>query len=347
MDDAHALGIDIGGTQLRTALIDRRGVVLNRERHPTPADDPDRLLGALGRVLSRLPTHLPVGIGIAGLVTPSGIVRYGPNIGVRELPLAEELQHRTGHHVVVANDASVAAFGEQRVGAGAGAQDVLLVTIGTGVGGGVVLGGQLVLGTNGFAGEIGHVLVARDGRRCPCGNHGCVEAYASGSAIGAIAQERLAEGARSVLHEAQDLAGPDVSRAAAAGDELARSVLTDAGGWLGVALASLVNVLDPQLVLIGGGAAEAVAPWLLPAAEAQMRELMLGGTHRTPPAIELAALGDDAGVVGAALLAADSVSSSVPDSVLTPDLPASDPPVPDLPASDPSASDPSAPTDRG
>jgi glucokinase len=318
VDDAHALGIDIGGTQLRTALIDRQGVVLNRERYPTPADDPDRLLAALERVLSRLPASLPVGIGIAGLVTPTGTVRYGPNIGVRELPLAAELHQRTGHHVVVANDASVAAFGEQRVGAGAGAQDVLLVTIGTGVGGGVVLGGQLVLGTNGFAGEIGHVVVARDGRRCPCGNHGCVEAYASGTAIGTIAQERLAAGGDSVLRDAEDLAGPDVSRAAAAGDELARAVLTDAGGWLGVALASLVNVLDPQLVLIGGGAADAVAPWLLPAADAQMRELLLGATHRTPPSVELAALGDDAGVVGAALLAADGIAPGA-NSILTPD----------------------------
>ena len=332
MDEAHALGIDIGGTQLRTALIDRRGVVLNRERHPTPAADPDRLLDALERVLRRLPTSLPVGIGIAGLVTPSGAVRYGPNIGVRELPLAAELRARTGHHVVVANDASVAAFGEQRVGAGAGAEDVLLVTIGTGVGGGVVLGGQLVLGANGFAGEIGHVLVARDGRRCPCGNRGCIEAYASGSAIGAIAQERLAEGASSVLQDAEGLAGPDVSRAAAAGDELAQSVLADAGGWLGVALASLVNVLDPQLVLIGGGAAEAVAPWLLPAAEHTMHELMLGAAHRTPPTLALAALGDDAGVVGAALLAADDLGAA-PGSILTPE--------PTEPT------EPTAPSDRG
>ena len=319
MDDAHALGIDIGGTQLRTALIDRGGVVIERERHPTPAEDPDRLLAALERVLSRVPTTIPVGIGIAGLVTPSGTVRYGPNIGVRELPLARELRQRTGHHVVVANDASVAAFGEQRVGAGAGAQDVLLVTIGTGVGGGVVLGGKLVLGANGFAGEIGHVLVARGGRQCPCGNRGCVEAYASGTAIGALAQERLDDGAASVLRDADTLAGPDVSRAAAAGDELARAVLIDAGGWLGVALASLVNVLDPQLVLIGGGAADAVAEWLLPAAEEQMHELLLGVRHRTPPTVRLAALGDDAGVVGAALLAADDLAPGA-DSIRTPDL---------------------------
>ncbi|MCC5947685.1 MAG: ROK family protein [Nitriliruptoraceae bacterium] len=310
MHDAIAIGIDIGGTRLRLATLGDDGAVLGRDRRPTPDADGQGLIEVLVEAIGRTPAELPVGIGIAGLVTPDGTYRYGPNLTVRELPLATELTARTGRTVVVANDASVAAFAEQRVGAGRGVSDVVMATIGTGVGGGVVLGGELLLGAGGFAGELGHVIVAADGRPCPCGNKGCIEAYASGTAIGAVARERLSQtDAPSSLRDRATVAGPDVSAAAGAGDVFAQQVLTDAGRWLGIALASLTNALDPGLVLLGGGAAEAIAPWALPAARTALAERLLGRGHRRPPPVELAQLGDDAGVVGAGLLAAERATA--------------------------------------
>lgn len=308
---AVAIGIDIGGTQLRAAVVDADGRVLDRRRRPTPASDADQLMASLEAIVGELPDHLPVGVGIAGLVTPAGRFRYGPNVGVRELDLGVRLAAATGRSVAVANDASVAAYAEQQVGAGRGATDVVLITIGTGIGGGVVVGGELVIGSGGFGGEVGHVIIEADGRRCPCGNRGCVEAYASGTAIGSLARERLArEDTPSSLRELAEVTGPEVSAAAAAGDQLAQQVLTDAGRWLGIALASLVNTLDPSLVLLGGGAAEALAPWMLPAARSAMDERLVGRAHRVAPGLALAELGDDAGVVGAGLLAADRAAAA-------------------------------------
>ncbi|MCA1783776.1 MAG: ROK family protein [Intrasporangiaceae bacterium] len=234
-------------------------------------------------------------------------VRYGPNIGIRDLPLARQLEERVGRAVTVLNDASAAAFAEQRVGAARGYLDVVMFTLGTGVGGGVTRGGDLVLGRSGYAGETGHMIVAEGGRRCPCGNRGCIEAYASGTAIGAMARDRLEDGdepsmLRDVDHDRVD--GRAVSDAARAGDAVAREVLGTAGRWLGVAAASVVNLLDPDIIVVGGGAATSTAPWLLPEARRAMRERLLGAEFREPPAIELATLADDAGTVGAGLYAA-------------------------------------------
>ncbi|MFP4311219.1 MAG: ROK family protein [Nitriliruptoraceae bacterium] len=306
-----AIGIDIGGTQLRAAVVSPEGRIVDRERRPTPAEDPASLLDTLVAVLEdvgdRHGAGLPAGIGIAGLVTADGTVRYGPNIGVRDLPLADRLRERTGAEVVVANDASLAALGEQRAGAAQAHQDLVLVTLGTGVGGGVVVSGRLVTGARGFAGELGHIVVAEGGRPCPCGNRGCVEAYASGSAIGALARDRLVDPTTvSSLRELEQVSGPDVTAAARAGDAVAIDVLTEAGTWLGVALGSIVNVLDPEVILLGGGAAAAASPWVLPAATDSMARHLVGSHWREPPPVRLAQLGDDAGVVGAAMLALDA-----------------------------------------
>lgn len=309
------MGIDIGGTQLRAALVTADGAVLTRDRRPTPADDPGSLVPTLveliGQIWDRSGEQAPVGIGIAGLVTVDGTVRYGPNIGIRDLPLARILHQALGAEVLVANDASVAALGEQRAGAGVEHRDLLLVTLGTGVGGGVVIGGRLVTGATGFGGELGHVIVHEGGRPCPCGNRGCVEAYASGSAIGALARDRLVDPTTVTrLRDLEHVAGPDVTAAAGDGDAVAIEVLEEAGRWLGVALASLVNVLDPELLLLGGGAAAAAAPWMLKPARATMAERLVGSAFRVAPPVELAQLGDDAGVVGAGLLALETAADS-------------------------------------
>jgi glucokinase len=307
--DPVAIGIDIGGTKLVAATVASDGTVLDRQRRETPASDPGSLLATLRRSILELgggEGRLPVGIGIAGLVTPEGEVRYGPNIGIRDLPLAAQLVDTAGGPVTVINDASAATFGEQRVGAGRGHQHLLMFTLGTGVGGGVVVAGEVVVGHGGLAGELGHVIVAEGGRACPCGNRGCVEAYASGTSIGLIARERLVDlSVDSLLRDEPELTGRAVTQAALAGDAFARSVLVEAGHWLGVAAGSLVNVLDPAVILIGGGAAVQTSRWVLPAAEAALAEHLIGSPWRAAPPLELAALGDDAGMVGAALLAAE------------------------------------------
>ncbi|MFU8839187.1 MAG: ROK family protein [Nitriliruptoraceae bacterium] len=311
-----ALGIDIGGTQLRAAVVTPDGRIVDRDRRPTPAEDPTSLVATVVELIhdvqARHGPDLPVGMGIAGLVTADGTVRYGPNIGIRDLPLAARLRDGTGAEVVVANDASVAALGEQRVGAGRDHRDLVLVTLGTGVGGGVVVAGRLVTGAGGFAGELGHIVVSEGGRPCPCGNRGCVEAYASGSAIGALARDRLIDPTTvTSLRELDQVMGPDVTGAARTGDEVAIEVLREAGTWLGVALANVVNVLDPEVILLGGGAAEAAVRWMQPAAQETMASHLVGSRWRTAPPILLAELGDDAGVVGAAMLALDTFPAGV------------------------------------
>lgn len=304
-----AIGIDIGGTKLVAATIAADGRVLDRQRRETPARDTALLLQTLRTVIVDLADgrdDLPVGIGIAGLVSPEGVIRYGPNIGVRDVAIADELADTTAAPIAVVNDASAAALGEQRIGAARGHRDVVMLTLGTGVGGGIVVGGRLLLGAHGFAAEIGHLIVEEGGRPCPCGNRGCIEAYASGTALGRIAAERVdGYDGDTPLRGVAAPSGRDVSQAALGGDPLAQQVLQEAGTWLGVAAASLVNVLDPEVLLLGGGAALPTSRWVVPAATESLAQHMLGRPWRAAPPFELAALGDDAGMVGAAMLALD------------------------------------------
>ncbi len=233
------------------------------------------------------------------------MVRYGPNIGVRDLALAGDLSALVDQPVLVKNDATVAAYGEYRVGAAAAADDIVMLTLGTGVGGGIVVRDEIVEGRWGFAGELGHIIVSEGGRMCPCGNRGCLEAYASGTAIGLTARERLVDREiSSSLREVVGLDGKAVTSAAVAGDAFARDVLVDAGFWLGVGMASLANALDPEMIVVGGGAATQAAEFMLPAARTAMADRLLGRAFRTAPEVVHATLGDDAGMVGAALLAA-------------------------------------------
>lgn len=306
MLEPAAIGIDIGGTKLVAATVAADGTILERHRRATPAHAEEELVTSLQELIATLGPRLPVGIGIAGLVTPDGQILYGPNIGIRDLALRERLQDATSRVLVVVNDASAAALGEQRAGAARGHRDVTLFTLGTGVGGGLVVDDRLLVGRNGFAGELGHLIVAEGGRACPCGNRGCIEAYASGTSIGLMARDRLADSDRdSSLRGEAELGGRNVTDAALAGDDIAQEVLREVGHWLGVAAASVVNAVDPSVVLVGGGAALPTSRWVLPAAQTSMAERLVGGAFRSPPPIELTALGDDAGMVGAAMLAAD------------------------------------------
>lgn len=305
MPTPASVGIDIGGTKLVAATLDGDGAPLERARVVTPATGTaDELVRVLVDLVRQLGEGLPVGVGIAGIVDRDGVLRYGPNVAVRDLPLQARLADELGVDVLVRNDASVALYGEWARGAGRGVHDLVMLTLGTGVGGGVMLGGALVEGAHGLGGELGHIIVHDGGRRCPCGNLGCLEAYASGTAIARQATERLAEdpGDSVLAGRGTTLTGKDVTEAALAGDALAREVLEEAGRVLGVGVASLANALDPGRVVIGGGAGINAAEIILPVAREAARQRLMGRAHRPPLEVVLARLGDDAGMIGAGLL---------------------------------------------
>ena len=308
-----AVGVDVGGTKLAAGLVAADGSVLDTLRFPTPGSSARAILDVIVSAVDDLTTrhHLdavPVGVGAAGLIDPDGVVRYSPNLPWAEFPLRQELAaHATGP-VTVDNDANVAAYGEYRVGAGrAAGSSMVMLTLGTGVGGGLILDDRLVRGATGMAGELGHIAVTDRGPKCPCGAVGCLEAVASGTAIAHFARQAQAEGRLSPggalgRLAPEEITGKEVTVAAYAGDADALDMLAVAGRWLGVGIASLIAAFDPELVVVGGGAMQAGDLILDPARE-MAGERLLGRGHREPPPIVAAQLGDQAGIVGAALLA--------------------------------------------
>lgn len=310
-DQAPLIGLDVGGTKIIGAVVDRAGDIIERRRVETPADVDRRsdVMVELVRLLCtehdlRRPT---VGVGAAGLIDLDGVVRYAPNLNWRDYPLRAVLASKLGLPVRVENDAAAAAWAEYTVGAGhAASGGALMLTLGTGVGGGLVTDGHLVRGAHGLAAEFGHMIIAEGGPPCPCGNRGCLEALTSGTAIGraarrAVADRSLPDGCS--LYDVDDLTGVDVTVAARSGDEGARTILADTGRWLGVGIASLVNSLDPEVVIIGGGVS-AAGPLLLEPAIAAYHARVVARAQRTVPPVVRAHLGDRAGVIGAALLGA-------------------------------------------
>ncbi len=321
-----ALGVDIGGTNLRVGAVDRAGTVVVRRDRPTPAGagvDPD----VAGRELVREVADtaravaaeaglgpevtVPLGIGFAGGISMQGEAVYGSNVSTRNFPLRADVATALGHaDVLVVNDANAATWGEHRHGSGRGVRDLVMATVGTGVGGGAVVGGQLVAGCQGFGGEIGHMVVAAGGWMCTCGHRGCLEAYASGQALARHARELLDDGGRSVLRDLEAVEPRDVTRAAEEGDALAIEAIERLGSWLGIGLASLVSLLDPEMVVLGGGVSDHIGRWLLPATARSMTGRMFAAAYREPPAVRLATLGDTAGMIGAADMARDRARAS-------------------------------------
>lgn len=309
MGQAAAVGIDVGGTKLLALVVDEEGTILERRRLESPRADVDGLVAAIVSASEEMAPGLPVGIGVAGIVSADGTLRYGPNLDLADVPLRALVRSELGLPVAVDNDATVALVGELRAGAARDHDDVVMLTLGTGVGGAVAVGGQVVAGTNAMAGELGHMPVLDGGRRCPCGNDGCLEAYASGRAIGLRARELVERSSdASQLREVEHVDGKAVTLAALDGDELALRVVIEAGYWLGVGIMGLVNALDPGIVVVGGGAATLAGQLMLPEAEVVVAERILGAAHRPVPPIVQAELEDDAGAVGAALLALDTSS---------------------------------------
>lgn len=312
MPETLAVGVDVGGTKIKGLLVDvDDGRILDRRLVETPADDEEAMIRAIVAVARELtPSRDDVralGVGAAGLVDRDGVMRYAPNVAWRDFPLQDRVRAAVGLPTLVENDANVAAWGEYRFGAGLGASDMLLVTVGTGIGGGIVTEGKLFRGAHGFAAEIGHIIVEPGGPRCGCGNLGCWEQVASGRAIGRLGREAAAEHPKSLMVEIaggdpHKVTGVEVTKAAKQGDPVAVRVLAEVGRRLGEGIAGLVNVLDPEVVVVGGGAIEAGELLLQPAREACV-DAVEAPEHRPDVPIVAATLANDAGAVGAADLA--------------------------------------------
>lgn len=287
------IGIDVGGTKCLGVVLDANNSVVTSLRYDTPPAD--QLIDTLCAMVSALQEQLPgankmtVGVGVPGLVTFDGVFRASPNIeGVIDLPIATRMSQQLHTNVRVDNDATAAAYGEWRIGAARGVSDALVVTLGTGIGGGIISGGQLQRGGRGYAGEFGHIVVNVDGPRCGCGQNGCWELYASGSAL-----RTLSGGQR----------GEEVMEKASRGDKAALLVVEEFSEWVGRGLAGLSNALDPLVIVVGGGVVRASGVFLGRVSHYLARYLY-GGPSRDVPNVVAAQLGDQAGAIGSALLGA-------------------------------------------
>ncbi len=307
-----AIGVDIGGTKIAAGLVSEAGELLKRESEPTPDDSSTipKIVAELAERLAGDEKIVGIGIGAAGFTsTDRTTVRFAPNINWVDEPLAERVSQLVDLPVVVENDANAAAWGEFAFGAGEDTDDLLLVTIGTGVGGGIVHHGQLYRGGFGIAAEIGHMRIVPNGIECGCGEHGCFEQYASGSALVRVARERVANGDRgtAALKALADgdltkITGPGLTALAHGGDALSIELLAELGQWIGEGIAILASILDPRVVAIGGGVAAAGDLLLAPVVEAFETHLP-ARAHRPQAEVRLAALGNAAGIIGAADLA--------------------------------------------
>jgi glucokinase len=303
------IGLDIGGTKVLGVLLDRDGAVLREERLASPHTGLDALVRTGAAMVELLDGgDAPVGVGAAGLVDRSGTVAYAPNLpNVRRAPLRDALADATGHAVIVDNDAGVATLGEVTYGAAVGHRHVLLVTLGTGIGGGLLLDGRLYRGAHNFGAEIGHFTVDVDGPLCACGERGHWESIASGTALGRMARELVARGGGAAIvaaagGDAGAVTGHHVGVAASQADPDGRSLLVQYAENVAVGLAGLANILDPECIVIAGGVVELGALLFDPLRRAFAARLE-GTEHRPEIRILRAHFGERAGALGAALLA--------------------------------------------
>lgn len=310
----NAVGVDVGGTKIAAGLVSPEGKVLAEARYGTP-HDPEKLIEAIAAVVAEVTDGAEVGgvcLAVPGLIlAEKSKVVFSPNLpAIEGIPLKAELEQRIGMRLTVENDASAGAWGEFRFGAALASENLVFLALGTGIGGGVVSHGVLLRGAGGAAGELGHVTVHATGPRCACGNRGCLEALASGTAIARRAREVAVEDPRSALGRVaakREISGEDVTELARGGDGPAASVLAEAGTWLGVGLAGFVNVFDPEVVVVGGGAM-AAGGLILDSARREVR-LRARPPFRDGVEVRPAGLRPRSGVLGAAALARDAAGS--------------------------------------
>ncbi|WP_306999392.1 ROK family protein [Amycolatopsis thermophila] len=314
--------MDVGGTSVRAGVVDEHGSILDTARAGTPGAESaleDAITGVIDELRNR---HSGLGdrgeVGAVGLAVAGFIandrrtVMFAPHLAWRHAPVADRISKRVGLPVTLEHDANAAAVGEHRFGAARGAGVAALVAIGTGIGAGLLLDGELYRGANGVAPELGHLTVVPDGRACPCGKYGCWERYCSGTALAATAIELLARYPGSSTILARDIAidpgaltGRRVAGAARDGDPIAQRAVAELAKWLGEGLALVADVFDPEVVVIAGGVSES-APLFLDEAREHYAAAVTGGRHRPLARIRTAQLGDDAALVGAAALALEA-----------------------------------------
>ena len=307
----YSVGIDLGGTQIRAVRLDRDGRIHAHRRIATAATSgPQVVIGQIEQLIAAMvdtldPAEL-IGVGVAStgpVDLRAGIALQAPTIaGWFNVPLKALLEERTGLRVELQNDANMAALGEWHFGSGRGCEHFVYVTISTGIGGGVIVDNRLLLGRNGMAGEVGHMTILPEGPVCCCGNHGCWEALASGTALAQFAAEALADGQPSLIRDiaaGAPVRGAHVAAAAERGDPLALMLMRREGEWIGIGVANLLHMYSPERVALGGGVSQNMA--LL---EPYIRRTI--AERAMPPfrdvTICAAQLGDDAGVIGAAAL---------------------------------------------
>lgn len=310
---ALTVGVDVGGTKVAAGVVDAEGRILEKTRRPTPSTDPVQTADAIASAAAELAQKYDVtavGLGAAGFVDASrSTVLFAPNLSWRDEPLQERVRERIGLPVVVENDANAMAWAESEFGAGRGESCLVCITLGTGIGSGIINDGRLCRGRWGIGGELGHIRVVPGGRRCGCGNRGCWEQYASGHALRAEARD-LARKAPAMAGRLLELGGgspdgingPEITKAALEGDTAALECFRIVGGWLGQGLADVAAILDPGRYVIGGGLSEAGDLLLEPTRRA-FENALTGRGHRPVAEVHIAELGTDAGLVGAADLA--------------------------------------------
>lgn len=311
------VGVDLGGTKVLAGVVDGAGRVVRRSREDTRSEDVHSMVEGVRRVVASVADDAPVsgiGVAVAGFVdiTQSRVL-VAPNLGLTDVPLRRMLEDAIGAPVTLENDSNAAAWGEFRYGAARGREECLVVTVGTGVGAGLILDGRLRRGATGVAGEVGHLPADRGGLLCGCGRHGCLEQYASGSALVRNTRHLLDERGPETLAlldrldgDVAALTGPDVTDAAQDGDRFARGQLAVIGSWLGEVLAGLITVLDLDTVVLGGGVAEA-GGLLIEPAERALNASLVQRPGMTRVRVIPAELGTDAGIIGAADLARSAV----------------------------------------
>ena len=296
----YSIGLDLGGTNLRAAAIDRRGHVLDRRAAETnPAAGREAMLRHMVGAVADLRDSVGaaglagIGIGVPGFILlKTGVIRNSNNLAcLEDFPIRDEIEHRLGTPVILENDANAAALGEKWIGAGREVEDLVLLTLGTGIGGGIISGGRILHGYLGMAGELGHITVVPNGNPCGCGNQGCLEKHASATFITAMAQ---------ILRLGDNLSAREVYDLAVAGDAKARDIFAAVGQALGIALATLVNTFNFPLYLLSGGV---LAAWdmFAPAMMEEVRRRSFG-FRSSDARIEKATLGSEAGLFGAACL---------------------------------------------
>jgi glucokinase len=311
MTPLEAIGVDLGGTKMATGVLDSDSKIAFESKERSTGQTEDELMDLLVRELEEAREGRP-GVAAAGLGIPAtidhdrGLAVSAVNLPIDNLPIRDLAAERTGLPIFVDNDANVAALAEHLFGAARGADNAVMLTLGTGIGGGLILGGELYRGATGAAAELGHVVIAMDGLPCQgnCPGHGCVETYASGTALGREgreAAERSPDSALSaMLAQGEEIDGKVVTEAALAGDEAAKGVFDLVGGRLGVALTSFANIFEPEVFVIGGGVM-AAGDLLLEPARRELRERALPPMKEIP--VVAAELGPDAGMIGAAAMA--------------------------------------------